>query len=234
MVDEYALGGMFSAIEYALPYALFASAAAAAIVFRTCRRKAPDEAELQRYYRSLSACAEVCGMLALFGIAAFFARSLIAHDKNVLVTARQDYTMQAHELAHRIQVEYCSYRDANGALAFRENLTPECGASDLRGSLESDRELVERKIAEIEGLSVLTGSTKLMLALDELKSELQGLAKTQLALASNHGPAAVTGPGSASVALLALALLSALFSASIKTGKACYEWHAGRRPPFST
>jgi hypothetical protein len=232
MVDEYALGGMFSAIENVLPYALFASAAGAAVVFRQCRRKAPDEAQLQRYYRSLSACAEVFGMIALFGIAAFFARSLIAHDKNVLVTARQDYAMHARDLAHKIQVEYCSYRDPNGALAFRENLTPECGASDLRGSPESDHELVERKIAEIEGLSVLTGSTNLMLALDELKADLQGLAKAQLALASNHDPEADTGPGRASVALLALALLSALFSAAIKTGKACYEWHAGRRPPF--
>jgi len=227
MFSEYLFGRMFSVIEISMPYMLFVGAVSAWLVFKKCREAAADELRVRRLNRQLSAVAECCAMVALFSIATIFGRSLVTHDKDVLIAERDAYSSAASMAAMKIKVNYCFQIQGQGAVpAFGKFFYPVCNMVDLTDLKEYDFQGTRNKIAQIESLSVLTGPTRLMVMIEELKVNLLGLLASERVLWQNHGPSAVTKQGNLSLVLLAFAMLCALISSSIKTGRAIYEWRA--------
>lgn len=227
MFSEYLFGRMYLDVEYAMLHMLISAGGGACVVFCYCCRLGSNDIELRRRYRKLTFVAECFGTFALLGVATFFGHSLITHNKNTLNANREALVTQVATLSNKIQKEYCSKLAAEGiALAFKENQTPLCQATKLQGEEYDDVSIVNQKIHQLEQMSVLTVPVPLMLKLDELRSDLQKLAHALSGL-TKHDPRLIlttTNP-----ALVLLALLSAIVTTSIKTGKAGHEWFANRK-----
>lgn len=216
---------------------LFVGAAGAFLVFRSCQREQKNAIdkkknvvdELRKHYRLLTVFAECFGMVALFSVAMLFGRTMLTQDKEELNASREFYSDEAREVSWKIQRIHCLNREKDGVtLAFKSNFNPICSATNSSTWFNQDASKIENRLADIERASILRTPAYLLSSLDELKLSLNRLRETENKLTQRHGSWIPTAPGTTSLVLLALAVFCALCSSTIKTGKACHEWYAGR------